>query len=81
MSIHLPLKEQQITLSEDVHIHPIRVKMRGDAVVAMENFGAALTFFDPYKESPTGAQGHAVSRAAQLEHSADPPGLPEVGRD
>ena len=44
-----PLKETQITLSEQQHIHPIRVKMRGDAVVAMDNFDADLTFFDPYE--------------------------------
>jgi DUF1680 family protein len=26
----------------------IHVRLRGDAVVAMENFGAELTFFNPY---------------------------------
>ena len=46
--IGFPLKNQQLTLSESVHIHPIRVRMQGDAVVAMDNFGADLTFFDPY---------------------------------
>lgn len=46
ISIHFPLKEDEITLSGSVHIHPIRVRIRGDEVVAMENFGADLTFFD-----------------------------------
>ncbi len=27
----------------------IRTRMRGDEVVAMDNFGADLTFFDPYE--------------------------------
>ncbi len=27
--------------------HDIRVRLRGDAVVAMDNFGADLTYFDP----------------------------------
>jgi hypothetical protein len=35
-------------LPERVHTHPIRVKMSGDAVTAMDNVGADLTFFDPY---------------------------------
>ncbi len=37
------------SLSERLHIHPIRVKMRGDAVVAMDNFDADVTFCDPYE--------------------------------
>ena len=48
IQIHFPLKESQVTLREHLHTHPIRVKMRGDAVVAMDNLGADLTFFDPY---------------------------------
>jgi len=48
IQLRFPLKEAQITLSDRLHIHPIRVKMCGDAVVAMDNFGADLTFFDPY---------------------------------
>lgn len=48
IQFHFPLKESKITLSKRLHIHPIRVKMRGDAVVAMDNFDAELTFFDPY---------------------------------
>ena len=43
--LRFPLKEETITLSGDLHIQPIRVRMRGDAVVAMDNFGANLTYF------------------------------------
>jgi hypothetical protein len=46
ISIHFPLEEQEITLAGSVHINPIRVRMRGDEVVAMESFGANLTYFD-----------------------------------
>ena len=56
IELHFPLSEAQITLSERLHIHPIRVRMRGDAVVAMDDFGADLTFFDPY-----GAVGSMVT--------------------
>ena len=49
IKLHFLLKDSQITLSEQLHIHPIRVKMRGDAIVVMDNFGADLTFFDPYE--------------------------------
>lgn len=48
IELRFPLKDSQITLSERLHIHPIRVKLRGDSVAAMENFGADLTFFDTY---------------------------------
>ena len=50
VSIEFPLAEQEVTLS-----HPptdedlpgeIRVRLRGDAVVAMDSFGADLVFFD-----------------------------------
>lgn len=47
ISIGFPLIEQKLTL---VHRHTgtqIRTRLRGDAVVDMENFGADLTFFDP----------------------------------
>ena len=47
--VNFPLKDQELTLPKRVHIHPIRVGMQGDAVVAMDNFGADLTFFDPYE--------------------------------
>lgn len=49
IQFQFPLKESQITLSKHLHIHPIRVKMKGDAVAAMDNFDAELTFFDPYE--------------------------------
>jgi hypothetical protein len=48
LAIRFPLKEHEITLSGAVHIHPIKVRLRGDEVVAMENFGADLTYFAPY---------------------------------
>ena len=48
IQLRFPLKESQIMLSDRLHIHPIRVKMRGDAVAAMDHFDADLTFFDPY---------------------------------
>jgi len=47
--IDFPLKDHGLTLSQRLHLRPIRVRMRGDAVVAMENFGAELTFFEPYE--------------------------------
>ena len=40
-----PLAEQEITLNH--RTRDIRVRLRGDAVAAMQNFGADLTFFDP----------------------------------
>jgi hypothetical protein len=46
--LRFPLKNTEIVLPREVHVNPIRVKMHGDAVVAMDNFGADLTFFDPY---------------------------------
>ena len=49
IKLSFPLKEMNLTLCERVHVHPIRVKMRGDAVTAMDNFGMDLTFFDPYE--------------------------------
>ena len=58
ISFHFPLKEQQITLSDRVHIQPIRVRLRGDSVVAMEAFGADLTFFDPYDEGNSSLAPH-----------------------
>ena len=48
IAIKFPLKEQELVLSERLHIQPIRVRLRGDAVMAMDNFGADLTFFDAY---------------------------------
>ena len=49
IQLHFPLKKTNLTLSDRLHVHPIRVKMRGDAVVAMDNFDMDLTFFDPYE--------------------------------
>ena len=46
--IDFPLKEQELILSERLHIEPIRTRLCGDEVVAMDNFGAEWTFFDPY---------------------------------
>lgn len=57
IQVHFPLKNAEITLSDHLHTHPIRMKMRGDAPVAMDNFDADLTFFDPYETWPGGAGG------------------------
>ena len=44
IGIRFPLSEREIILK---HItRDIRVRLQGDAVVAMEDFGADLTFFD-----------------------------------
>ena len=45
IAVKFPLKDQQLTLSESVHMHPIQVNLRGDAVASMDNFDAELTFF------------------------------------
>ena len=44
--IRFPLTEQVITLNH--RTRQIRVRLRGDAVVGMDNFGADLTFFPPF---------------------------------
>jgi len=49
IQLRFPIKKTQIILSADLHVHPIRVKMWGDSVVAMDNFDMDLTFFDPYE--------------------------------
>ena len=41
------LPDTTLTLSPDLHAHPIRVRLHGDRVAAMDNFGMDLTFFDP----------------------------------
>ena len=46
ISIEFPLPENEIVLKH--RTRNIRAKLRGDAVIAMDNFGADLTFFDPY---------------------------------
>jgi hypothetical protein len=45
LTFRFPLAEQEISLRH--RTRTIRTRMRGDAVDAMENFGADLTFFDP----------------------------------
>ena len=44
-TIALPRREEEIALTH--RTRTIRARLRGDRVVAMENFGADLTFFDP----------------------------------
>ena len=46
IQISFPLKEQEITLGAP-HPKPIRVRLRGDAVTAMDNHNSDLTFFPP----------------------------------
>lgn len=48
LAIRFPLAEQTITLHH--RTRDIRVRLRGDEVVAMDNFGADLTFFDELGE-------------------------------
>ncbi|MBX3014191.1 MAG: hypothetical protein KF832_21900 [Caldilineaceae bacterium] len=45
ITVAFPLAEQTITLHH--RTRDIRVQLVGDAVAAMENFGADLTFFEP----------------------------------
>ena len=47
--ISFPLKDQELTLRA-CHPRPIRVRLRGDAVTAMDNFDSRLTFFPPFEE-------------------------------
>lgn len=49
ITIQFPLKETTLTLSELVHPHPLRLRLRGDSPMAMDNRGADLTFFDPFE--------------------------------
>ena len=49
------LPDTVLTLSARVHAHPIRVKLHGDRVVAMDNWGMDLTFFDPLEPSAAAA--------------------------
>ena len=48
LAIRFPLKVQQLTVSQKVHIHPIRVSLKGDQVTAMDHFGMPLNFFPPF---------------------------------
>ena len=45
ITITLPLTEHEINLPH--RTRTIRTRMRGDEVIAMDNFGADLTFFPP----------------------------------
>ena len=45
LRFEFPLKEREITLEH--RTRRIRARLRGHAVVAMENFGADLTYFEP----------------------------------
>jgi hypothetical protein len=45
ISISTPLRVQTLNLKHKTR--NIEVKLRGDEVMAMQNFGADLTFFDP----------------------------------
>ena len=45
ISLQYPLREEELVLKH--RTREIRVRLRGDAIAAMENFGADLTFFDP----------------------------------
>ena len=45
IDIRFPLAEREIVLHH--RTRDIRVRLRGDAVAAMENHGADLTYFDP----------------------------------
>ncbi len=47
-----PLPETTLTLGAPAHAHPIRLRLRGDHPLAMDNFGAGLTFFPPYESTP-----------------------------
>ncbi|MCH2131077.1 MAG: hypothetical protein MK179_18195 [Pirellulaceae bacterium] len=44
ITVEFPLTRQEITLKNP--LGPLRVQLEGDGVIAMENFGADLTFFD-----------------------------------
>jgi hypothetical protein len=45
IAFEFPLVEQELTLKH--RTREIRVRLQGDEVIAMDNFGAELTFFDP----------------------------------
>jgi hypothetical protein len=46
LTIRFPLTEQVLTLNH--RTRQIRARLQGDAVVAMDNFDADLTFFPPF---------------------------------
>jgi len=43
--VRMPMRTSEIDLNH--HAHRIKVRLKGDSVVAMENFGMPLTWFDP----------------------------------
>ncbi|MCX5658785.1 MAG: hypothetical protein NTW19_03575 [Planctomycetota bacterium] len=45
VEFHFDLPTRDLTLRH--HIHPTRVRLRGESVLAMDNHGADLTFFEP----------------------------------
>ena len=45
IAVPFPVPEHEVVLKH--HTRNIRLRLRGDAVVAMDSFGADLTFFDP----------------------------------
>jgi len=47
IKIHIPLTESTLTLLRN-HIQPIRIRFKGDSVIAMENHEADFTFFAPF---------------------------------
>jgi hypothetical protein len=46
IEIRFALAESELVLKHDAH--DIRVRLRGDSVASMDNFGAPLTFFEAY---------------------------------
>jgi hypothetical protein len=48
LRLRYPLKETTLTLTQRVHAQPIRLRLRGDSPLAMDDFGTDLTFFEPY---------------------------------
>lgn len=48
LRVSFPLQETTLTLSQHVHAQPIRLRLRGDEPLAMDNLGTDLTFFEPY---------------------------------
>ena len=47
ITIHFELPVQEMVLHH--RLRDIRVRLRGDEVVAMDNFGQDMTYFDPYE--------------------------------
>ena len=45
VGVEYPARKQEITLAH--RTRNIRAVLEGDAVIAMDNFGADLTFFEP----------------------------------